>query len=140
MVSFLKRWLILALAVALAASILPGIHFSTAGLVEATLLLSVLNAFVRPVLVVLTFPFLIVTLGLFMLVLNALLFWWVGSIVHGFKVDTFWNAFWASLFISVISLILNSLTQSGDSRIQVSRGHRGGPRPPSDGGGPVIDV
>jgi putative membrane protein len=124
----------------LAASIVRGIHFTTAGLLAATLLLSFLNAFIRPLLVLLSLPFLIFTLGLFMLVINALLFWWVGSIVKGFSVDTFMDAFWGSLIISIISLLLNSLTRSGDSRIQVTRGKPGAPRPPSDGGGPVIDV
>ncbi len=141
MVSFLKRWLILALAVMLAASILPGIHFTGMGLIAATLLLSVLNAFVRPALVVLSLPLLVFTLGLFMLVINALLLWWVGSIVKGFHVDSFMSAFWGSLIISVISLLLNSLTGSGDSRIRVRRRRSNASRPPPDGGsGPVIDV
>ena len=139
MVSFLKRWLILALAVLMTASIMPGIRTSTGGLLAATLLLSVLNAFVRPVLMILSFPFVVVTLGLFVLVINALLLWWVGTIVRGFYVDSFMHAFWASLVISVISIVLNSLTQSGESRIRVRRG-RSGAGPKSDGGGPVIDV
>jgi len=94
---------------------------------------------VRPVLLFLSFPFLIFTLGLFVLVINALLLWWVGSIVRGFYVDSFMHAFWASLVISIISILLNSLTQSGEARVRFRRG-RSGTRPPSDGGGPVIDV
>jgi len=142
MVAFLKRWLILALAVMLTTEILPGIHATSMGLIAATLLLSVLNAFVRPALVLLSLPLLVFSLGLFVLVINALLLWWVGSIVKGFHVDSFMSAFWGSLVISVISLLLNSLTKSGDSRIRVRR--RGsGPARGSDGGsgsGPVIDV
>jgi putative membrane protein len=140
MASFLKRWLILALAVALTASILPGIHATSMGLIAATLLLSILNAFVRPALVVLVLPLLVLSLGLLLLVINALLLWWVGSIVKGFHVDSFMTAFWASLVISLISLLLNSLTGSGDSRIKVRRRSQAA-RPPSDqGGGPIIDV
>jgi putative membrane protein len=100
----------------------------------------VLNAFVRPVLVVLSLPLLIFTLGLLMLVINALLLWWVGALMRDFSVSSFKDAFWASLIISIVSLVLNSLTRSGDSRVHFSRGRSGGQRPPSDGGGPVIDV
>lgn len=140
MVSFLKRWLILAVAAALAAAVVPGIHYSTSGLIVVTLLLSVLNAFVRPALMLLSLPLLIFSLGLFMLVINALLLWGVGNLVRGFRVDSFGAAFWGSLLISIVSLVLNSLTGSGDSRLQVRRGRPHGPRPPPDGNGPVIDV
>jgi putative membrane protein len=137
MVSFLKQWLLLALAVVLAACLVPGIHFTAPGLVGATLLLSILNAFVRPILVLLSLPLLVFTLGFFMLIINALLLWWVGSILRGFSVDGFKSAFWGALIISIISILLNSLTRTGDSRIHFRRGSG---RPPRDGGGPVIDV
>ncbi|HWD17776.1 MAG TPA: phage holin family protein [Verrucomicrobiae bacterium] len=140
MISFLKRWLILALAVVLAASVVPGIEYRPLGLLAATLLLSILNAVVRPIIVLLSLPLLIFTLGLFMLVINALLLWGVGHIINGFQVNTFASAFWGALIISVASLVLNSLTRSGDSRVHFSRGKPPGPRPPPDGGGPVIDI
>jgi len=140
MISFLKRWLILAMAVALAASIVPGIEYHPMGLIAATLLLSILNAVVRPVIILLSLPLVVVTLGLFMLIINALLLWGVGHIITGFHVRTFGAAFWGSLLISIVSLILNSLTKSGNSRVHVSRGKPPGARPPADGGGPVIDV
>lgn len=140
MKSFLKRSLITGLAVILAASIVPGITWSPTGLILATLLLVILNAIVRPILVLLSLPLLIFTLGLFILVINAALLYWVGHLLQPrFVVDSFGAAFWGSLVISVVSLVLNSLTKSGEARFQFRRGQPP-PRPPKDGGGPVIDV
>lgn len=140
MKAFLKRSLITGLAVILAAKIVPGINFSPEGLILATLLLGILNAFVRPIMVVLTLPLLIFTLGLFILVINALLLYWVGHILgQDFTVDSFGSAFWGSLIISLVSLVLNSLTKSGDSRIQVQSG-KPPPPPVKDDGGPIIDI
>ena len=141
MSAFLKRWLITTLAVLVAAEVVPGIHFDSArGLIIATLLLGVLNAFVRPILVVLSLPLLMFSLGLFLLVINALLLWWVGHLKE-FHVDSFWAAFWGSLLISIVSLVLNTLTKSGDSRAQFRRPPSSPPPPPPPPGqGPVIDV
>jgi len=140
MKSFLKRSLITGLAVILAANIVSGISYTPEGLILATLLLGILNAIVRPVMVVLSLPLLIFTLGLFILVINALLLWGVGHLLKPqFNVDTFTAAFWGSLIISIVSLVLNSLTKSGDSRIHFQRG-KPSPRPPKDDGGPVIDI
>jgi putative membrane protein len=139
LVSFLKRWLITAVAVMLAANIVPGIHFTPGGLVLATLLLGLLNAFVRPIMLVLSLPLLIFTLGLFILVINALLLYWVGHILRNFQVDSFRSAFWGSLIISIVSLLLNTLTKGGGPRVEFRRGPAQRP-PPRDGGGPVIDV
>jgi putative membrane protein len=140
MKSFLKRSVITGLAVALAASIVPGISYTPGGLILATLLLGILNAVVRPIMVVLTLPLLIFTLGLFILVINTLLLRWVGHLLSpDFVVDGYGAAFWGSLIISIVSLILNSLTRSGDSRIHFQRG-KPPPRPPNDDGGPVIDI
>jgi putative membrane protein len=140
MLSFLKRWLITTLAVWLATCIVPGIHSDTPpGLILAALLLGLLNAIVRPIMVVLSLPLLIFTLGLFMLVINALLLWWVGRILKDFHVDSFWSAFWGSLIISLSTLVLNALTKSGSSRVEFRAGKPPGRSPP-DGGGPVIDV
>ena len=141
---FLQGWAINTLAVLVAAFLLPGISYDTwQDLLLASLLLGVLNAFVRPLLMLVALPLLILTLGLFMLVINSLLLLLVGSIVHGFEVKSFWWALLGSLIISFVSLVLNTLTGSGKSRIQVSRFNRQ-QRPPGrgddGGGGPVIDV
>jgi putative membrane protein len=140
---FLQGWAINTLAVLVAAFVLPGISYVTwQDLLLASLLLGVLNAFVRPLLMLVALPLLIVTLGLFMLVINALLLLLVGQIVHGFTVESFWWAVLGSIIISVISLLLNTLTGAGKSRIHFRRG--GATQAPSnrhdDGNGPVIDV
>lgn len=124
----------------MAANIVPGITYTPGGLVLAALLLGILNAFVRPIMVLLSLPLLIFTLGLFILVINAVLLYWVGHLLQpNFMVDSFVAAFWGSLVISLVSLVLNSLTKSGDSRLQFRQG-KPPPRPPKDDGGPVIDV
>jgi putative membrane protein len=138
--SFFKRWLITTVAVGLAACIVPGITCTRLGLFLAALLLGLLNAFVRPVMVVLSLPLLILSLGLFMLVINALLLWSVGSVLKDFHVDGFHSAFWGSLVISLISLVLNSLTKSGSSRLEFHSARPPPRSPPDDDDGPVIDV
>ena len=141
MKSFLKRSVITGLAVILAANIVSGISYTPKGLILAVLLLAILNAFVRPVMVILALPLLIFTLGLFILVINALLLYSVGYLLKpNFVVQTWAAAFWGSLIISIVSLVLNSLTKSGDARIQFNQGKPPPPPPPKDDGGPVIDV
>ncbi len=140
MLSFLKRWLITTVSVWLAASIVPGISSTTSGLFLAALALGLLNAFIKPVMVLLSLPLVILTLGLFMLVINALLLWSVGSVLKGFHVDGFVPALLGSLIISITSLVLNSLTKSGSSRLEFHSGKPPSRPPPDDDGGPVIDV
>ena len=139
---FLQGWAINTLAVLVAALVLRGIAYTTwQDLLLASLLLGVLNAFVRPLLMLVALPLLIVTLGLFMLVINALLLLLVGQIVHGFEVTSFWWAVLGSIIISLVSMVLNTLTGSGKSRIHIRRGgsqHR--PDRGDDGNGPIIDV
>jgi putative membrane protein len=139
---FLQRLLINTLAVLVGVSIVPGLHYERPlDLVAASLLLGILNAFLRPLLLFLSLPLLIFTLGLFTLVINALLLYFVGLLLRPhFYVDTFWGAFWGALVISVVSLILNSLTGSGRARGRVE-GRRDPPRGPGhDDSGPVIDI
>ena len=139
---FLKRWAITTVAVLIAAHVVRGISYDNwTGLLIATLLLGFLNAFLRPLLMLLSLPLLIFTLGLFTLVINATLLYFVGWLVKSFHVANFWAAFWGGLVISLVSLLLNSITGTGGARVQVRRGRR----PPEDrrdgdGGGPVIDV
>ena len=139
---FLQAWAINTLAVLIADFVLPGIHADNwRDLLLASLMLGVLNTVVRPIIMLFALPLLILTLGLFMLVINAALLLLVGRIVNGFTVENFGSAVLGAIIISVISLLLNSLTGAGKSRIQFRRG--GPPRPPhrgDDGSGPVIDV
>ncbi|HAB19648.1 MAG TPA: phage holin family protein [Verrucomicrobiota bacterium] len=138
--NFLQRWLVTILAVLVAAWLVPGIRYDTAVTIFlASLLLGFLNSFVRPLLLILSLPLLLVTLGLFVPVLNALLLMFVGRLVRGFQVDGFWPALWGGLVISIVSITINLLLGRG-ARVQVRRGT---PRSPGDKGGddgPVIDV
>jgi putative membrane protein len=142
---FFQRWLITTLAVALTAVILKD-HIRYPGgwqyLLLASLLLGILNAFIRPILLLIALPLLFLTLGLFLLIINAFLLWLVGFLLKPhFVVDSFGWALLGSLIISVISVALNVLTGTGRSRLTVRRHNP--PTPPSkpDGGnGPVIDV
>jgi putative membrane protein len=85
---------------------------------------------------------LVLTLGLFMFVINALLLYFVGFLLNPyFKVDTFGSAFLGALIISIVSVVLNSLTGSGKARVQIRRGNPNRPRDSGPGGsGPVIDI
>lgn len=107
---FLLRVAINALAIVLAASILPGIEVD--GIVPAlaaAVLLGLVNAFVRPVLLILTLPITLVTLGLFLLVLNGFCFWMVASLVTGFHVAGFGSALLGALVVSVVSWVVTAL-------------------------------
>ena len=143
MKAFLKSWAINTLAVLVAVYIVPGIRFTDNSLwtpFVTSLVLGILNAVIRPVLMVLALPLLIFTLGLFTLVINAFLLYFVSFLLgRHFQVDSFGAAFFGALIISLVSMVLNLLT--GGSRARVRFHHRRRP-PGSDhnGGGPIIDV
>ena len=106
-------WLINALALLALPYIFTSIHvdnFVTA--LIAALILGLINTLVRPVLVLLPLPVTLVTLGLFIFVINGLLFWFVGSFVSGFRVDGFWAGVLGALVYSIISWALSSLLLS----------------------------
>jgi len=137
---FIQRWVINTLAVLVATHIVKGIHYDTiSGLIVATLLLGILNTVVRPILMLISLPLLILTLGLFTLVINAVLLYLVGQ-TKFFHVDSFWAAFWGALVISIISLILNTMTGTGESRVVVRKPKEPEKKGPGGGDGPVIDV
>jgi len=140
---FLMRWAITTVGVLVAAHLVRGIHYdhgNWVALLVATLLLGLLNAFIRPLLLLLSLPLVLLTLGLFMLVINAGLLYLVGRTVRGFHVDTFGAAFWGALIISVVYVFLNLLTGTGNARVKFRRGRRKPTRSDHDGDGPVIDV
>jgi len=138
---FLQSWIINTIAVLLAVIILRN-HISYGDKLEnlliASFLLGILNAFVRPILMLIALPLLIFTLGLFTLVINALLLCFLTVLLPFFHVDSFGYSFLGALIISIISVALNLLT--GNSRVSVQR--RPPPAPPKNpgGDGPVIDV
>lgn len=101
------RWLLTAVALGATAWIVPGIDVrGLASLAVAALVIGLLNALVKPILVVLTLPLTIVTLGLFLLVLNALLFWLAAAVVPGFTVGGFLPAFFGALVLAIIGWAL----------------------------------
>jgi putative membrane protein len=87
------------------------------------LLLGILNAFVRPVLLILSAPLILVTLGFFILIVNGLLLWFVPNIVTGFHVDNFWSAFWGAIVIGVVSWILSAFFRGSDGRVHILTHH-----------------
>jgi putative membrane protein len=104
---FLLHWGVMALALWVAGAIFNGISFSTKqALLVSALMLGLANTFIRPVLVFFTLPLTLLTLGGFLLVINALMIMMVSSLVKGFRVSSFWTAFFASIFISVFSFFL----------------------------------
>src|SRR5690606_33002007 len=103
-------WILNAIALLAVAYLLPGITVASFGsAMLAALVLGLLNMLVKPVLVLLTLPITIVTLGLFLIVLNALLFWFAGSVLRGFNVAGFWWALAGAVLYSLISGLLSAL-------------------------------
>jgi putative membrane protein len=107
-----------------ASSIIHGIRYdSAASLIGAALLLGILNAFLRPILLILSAPLILLTLGLFILVVNGLMLFVVPGIVIGFHVDGFWSAFWGAIVISVVSWMLSAFFRGSDGRVHVLTHH-----------------
>lgn len=109
----LVRWIVLALGVMLATKLVRGIHCDDGmTLIVVVLLLSFFNAILKPLLVLFTLPFIIVTMGLGVVVINALLFLLVGHMVQGFHVAGFWSAVGGSLVVSVTNLLVSAFVRS----------------------------
>ena len=110
MARLLVTWLLNAIALLAVAYLMPSIHVDSIGTaLIAAAVLGLVNTLVRPVLVILTLPVTLLTLGLFLLVINGLLFWAVGNVLVGFTVAGFWPGVFGALLYSLISWILNGL-------------------------------
>lgn len=112
--NLLIKIIITAVLVLLISNFMPGVHvdgFSTALIVAVVL--GLLNIFIKPILVILTLPVTILTLGLFLLVINALIILLCTNIVGGFSVDTFWTALFFSVILSLLQSIMNGLLGEG---------------------------
>ena len=108
MQSFLLRAVVVGIGLWLASMIVPGIEFRTAGsLIAAALLLGIINAFVRPVLIVLTLPITLLTLGLVLLVINGLMIELVAFFLPGFVVAGFWSAIFAAIVVGLTSWVMS---------------------------------
>ncbi|MGZ5194480.1 MAG: phage holin family protein [Ramlibacter sp.] len=112
---FLLHWGITALSLWVASLVFKGLKFDTvSSLVIAALLLGLANAIVRPLLIILTLPLTLVTFGLFILVINALMILLVAKLVKGFTVSSFWTAFFASIVISLLSIAIGAAVSQDD--------------------------
>lgn len=107
---FLLHWGVMSLSLWVASYIFSGLTFSSkSAMLVSALLLGFANAIVRPILVFLTLPLTLLTFGLFLLVINALMLMLVAALVKGFKVSGFWTAFFASIFIAAFSFFIEWL-------------------------------
>lgn len=108
MLELLVRWILFAGALLFVAWVIPGISlasFTTA--LGAAVVIGLVNIFIRPLLIILTLPINILTLGLFTFVINGLMFLLVAKLVPGFNVEGFWAAFFGALLLSIISVVIN---------------------------------
>lgn len=120
---FLLHWGITALSLWVASYVFKGLKFDKASsLVIAALLLGFANAVVKPLLILLTLPLTLLTFGLFLLVINALMILLVARLVRGFTVSSFWTAFFASIFISLLSVLIGAFVSSPGTEIQMPHG------------------
>jgi putative membrane protein len=107
--TLLLKWALSAVALLFVAYLYPAITVQGfGGALIAALVLGLVNAVVRPVLILLTLPVTILTLGLFIFVINALMFWFVGAILRSFTVPDFWSALVGSIIYSLLSLVINA--------------------------------
>ena len=117
MFGLITRWLLTALALIITAKIVPGIHFdNTMALFIAALVLGLVNAIVRPILIFFTLPLTLLTLGLFILVINAAAFGLAAYFVPGFDVNGFMPAFLGALLVSILSTIFSWIVRAGDKK------------------------
>jgi putative membrane protein len=115
MAKFLTKVLITAIAALVASYILDGVNINsiTTGFIVA-IVLSLLNNFIKPILVVLTIPITIFTLGLFLIIINILIIKWAASLVDGFEVNSWWAAFLFSIIVSIVTSLLEGLIGTDD--------------------------
>jgi len=119
----LTKLAINALALLVVASVFPGIHFdNNRAMIAAAVVLALVNTYLRPLVVILTLPINILTLGLFTLVINAGMLELVSWLIPAFHIDTFWTAMGGALVISVISILLNWFLQPDKVHVRVFRG------------------
>ena len=117
LVRLLWHWLVLFVGLYVVTWITPISFDHPSDLAWAAFILIIANTFVRPVLIFFTLPLVLLSLGLFILVINALLLYWIPNFVHGFHVPGFWSAFFGALILSIITTIFGSI----DRRVYVRR-------------------
>lgn len=121
---FLVHWGVMSLSLWVASYVFNGLTFSSkSSLLVSALMLGFANAILRPILVFLTFPLTLLTFGLFLLVINALMIMLVSAVVKGFKVSGFWTALFASIFIAAFSFFIEWLLPGSGGPILISTGN-----------------
>lgn len=123
MIGILKYWIVLALGVMLSALILPGVVYADwQSLVLVVILLSLFNLVLKPLMILFTLPFVLLTLGLGIWVINAVLLYFVSKVVDGFQVESFWYALGGALIISLTNYVYSQLTRPRAARtVRVER-------------------
>ena len=110
MMAFLAHWGVTSLSLWIASLMFQGISFSSKkSLFISALLLGLVNAVVKPVIIILTIPLTLITFGFFLLVINALMMMLVSALVPGFRISGFWTAFFASIVVTVVSLFIGTM-------------------------------
>jgi putative membrane protein len=113
MIRFFLKTMVTAVAVLTASYVLDGVNVdSTLTAILVAIVLGLLNSFIKPILIILTIPISIVTLGLFLLVINILIVKWVSDLVPNFTVDGWWSALLFSIIVSVVSSVIDGLIKS----------------------------
>ena len=135
------RWLTLTVAIVFTSYLLDGIHVS--GFLSAVLaaaILGILNAFFRPIALVLTLPINVLSLGLFTFIINALMLKMASGVINGFEVIGFWSAVFGSLLISIISWLLNSFVNSRGTVTSFDSAYKARHQPNRPSGSDTIDL
>lgn len=107
----LLHWIVTALAIGIAAYLIPGIEVTLVGALVLAVVLGIINVFLKPIINLLTLPLNILTLGLFSLVVNALLIMLAGQVVPGFSVAGFWPAFIFGIVVALVSALFGAMTK-----------------------------
>ncbi|HRH55853.1 MAG TPA: phage holin family protein [Candidatus Paceibacterota bacterium] len=107
----LLHWLVSALAIGIAAYLIPGIEVTLIGALVLAVVLGIINIFLKPIINLLTLPLNVVTLGLFSLIVNAVLIMLAGMLVPGFTVDGFWPAFFFGIVVALVSALFGAMTK-----------------------------
>jgi putative membrane protein len=127
MMAFLAHWGVTSLSLWVASLMFHGISFSSKkSLLISALLLGLVNAVVKPVIIILTIPLTLITFGFFLLVINALMMMLVSALVPGFRVSGFWTAFFASIVVTVVSLFIGTMVfQSEENYFEMPTQQKG---------------
>jgi putative membrane protein len=111
MIKFILKWFLSAVALLVIAYAVPGIKVETFYVaLIAAVVIGIINISIKPIVIILTLPINILTLGLFTFIINAVLFWFVGTFIKGFEVAGFIPAFLGALLYSILSWLINGLT------------------------------